>query len=140
VRGRVDGGSADWDDDDVVVVVVVLDEPAEVALPDDEVVAGAVDELEELELGAEGWVLVEPELLLEPECPPEPDEPEPPSGSTYCWSPADPPPPASAAAGASIARAAIATTRPKICQRRLTRRVLHRVVREVADPARRRLT
>jgi hypothetical protein len=138
VRGRVDdGGSADWLADVVLVVVVVLDD---VELLDDEVAAELVDEPEEEVLGAEGWVPVEPELPLEPEWPEEPDELEPPSGSTYCWSPADPPPPAIAEAGTSIARATTATTRPKICQRRLTWRVLHRVVGEVADPARRRVT
>jgi hypothetical protein len=120
VRGRVDDvdGSAELVDDDALVVVAL---EADVEVLDEDVAAGAVDELEDVELGADGWVLV----VLEPDFPPEPEELEPPSGSTYCWSPAEPPPPAMAAAGASIARAAIATTRPRIWRRRLTRRVLH---------------
>jgi hypothetical protein len=134
VRGSVEedvDGSAGVVDGDALVVVAVLD--AEVL--DEEVVADELedeldDELEDVEVGADGCVLVELEWL------PEPDEPELPSGSTYCWSPAEPPP-ATAAAGASIRRAAIATIRPRIWRRQLTRRVLHRVVSEVADPARR---
>jgi hypothetical protein len=123
VRGSVEeevDGSAELVDDELVVVV--LEEELAVAeLLDDEV---AVVELldDDVEVGAEGWVVVELEWLPDPE---EPEEPEFPSGSTYCWSPADPPPPAMAAAGASIARAAIGATRPRIRRRRLTRRVLH---------------
>ena len=104
VRGSVeedDDGSAEWVDEDALLVVVVLEEVA--------LAAGAVDELDDVEVGADGWVLVVPD----PEWWPEPDELEPPSGSTYCWSPAEPPP-ANAAAGASSARAAIARTRPRI--------------------------
>jgi hypothetical protein len=125
VRGKVDDvdGSAELVDDDALVVVAL---EADVELLDEDVAAGAVDELEDVELGADGWVLVvvEPELPPD-ELPPEPEVLEPPSGSTYCWSPAEPPPPAMAAPGTSIARAAIATTRPRIWRRRLTRRVLH---------------
>jgi hypothetical protein len=120
VRGRVDDvdGSAELVDDDALVVVAL---EADVELLDEDVGAGAVEELEDVELGADGWVLV----VLEPELPPEPEELEPPSGSTYCWSPAEPPPPAMAAPGTSIARTAIATTKPRIWRRRLTGRVLH---------------
>jgi hypothetical protein len=123
VRGSVeeDGGSADVVEDELVVAVFE-EEAALAALFDDDVTVAAL--LDEDVEGAGGCVLVVPEWWPEPE-EPEPEEPEPPSGSTYCWSPADPPPPAMAAAGASIARAAIAKTKPKIWRRRLTRRVLH---------------
>jgi hypothetical protein len=120
VRGRVDDvdGSADWVVD-ALAVAVVEEEVAVAELLDEEVtVAGPLDD--DVEVGADGWVVVELEWLL-----PEPEEPEFPSGSTYCWSPAEPPPPAMAAAGAIITRAAIATTKPRIWRRRLTRRVLH---------------
>ena len=120
-RGSVEedvDGSAGWVDGDALVVVAVLGAD----VPDGEVAADELDdELEEVDVGVDGCVLVEPEWL------PEPEEPEPPSGSTYCWSPAEPPP-AMAVAGASIRRAAIATSRPRIWRRRLTARVLHRVV------------
>jgi hypothetical protein len=104
--------------DDELVVALVDEADALAGLLDDDV---AVAELlgEDVELGGAGCVLVVLEWL------PEPEEPEFPSGSTYCWSPAEPPPPARAVAGASIARAAIAKTKPKIWRRRLTRRVLH---------------
>jgi hypothetical protein len=107
VRGSVEDvdGSAAVFDADPLAAVVLLD--------DEEVAVGAVDELDDVELGADCWVLVEPDLLEEPEWP-LPDELEPPRGSTYCWSPADPPPPpAMAVAGASIARAAVATMRAR---------------------------
>ncbi|MGZ6573442.1 MAG: hypothetical protein ACXVHJ_20620 [Solirubrobacteraceae bacterium] len=121
VRGSVEedvDGSADLVEDELVVVV--LEEEVAVAeLLDDEVtVAELLDE--DVGVGADGCVPVELEWWL-----PEPEEPDPPSGSTYCWSPAEPPPPAMAAAGASIARAAITKTKPRIWRRRLTRRVLH---------------
>jgi len=120
VRGSVedDDGSADLVED-ALVVAVFEEEAALAELLDDEVV---VPELldEDVELGGDGCVLVVLEWWL-----PEPEEPEPPSGSTYCWSPAEPPPPARAVAGASIARAAITKTKPRIWRRRLTRRVLH---------------
>jgi hypothetical protein len=122
VRGSVDdAGSAELVDEVVLLVAVLEEEVAVAELLDDEVtVVELLDE--DVEDGADGWVLVELEWLPEPE---EPEEPELPSGSTYCWSPADPPPPAMAAAGTSIARAAIATTKPKIRRQRLTARVLH---------------
>lgn len=64
MRGSVDGdGSADWLDEDVLDVVDVLDDvvllAADVELLVDGVVAGAVDELDGVELGAVGCVLVE---------------------------------------------------------------------------------
>jgi hypothetical protein len=65
VRGRVedvDGSAAGLDD-----VVVALDDAELVELLDDELAVGAVDELDDVELGADGWVLVEPEPLPEPE-------------------------------------------------------------------------
>jgi hypothetical protein len=43
----------------VLVAVALLDELADVELPDEEVAAGAVDELDDVELGADGCVLVE---------------------------------------------------------------------------------
>jgi hypothetical protein len=73
-------------------------------------------------------VLVAPD---EPE--PEPEEPEllwwwfEQSGSTYCWSPADPPPPhdeASDAAGLSTASKPRMIMQAKMCLGRNTRRVL----------------
>jgi hypothetical protein len=130
VRGSVEEeveGAAELVDDELVVVV--LEEELTVAelLDDDVTVVELLDE--DVELGADGCVLVELEWWLpepeEHEWLPEPEEPEPPSGSVYCWSPAEPPPPAMAVAGASIARAAIAKTKPRICRRRLTPRVLH---------------
>jgi hypothetical protein len=122
VRGSVeeDDGSADFVEDELVVAVFE-EEAALAELSDDEItVAEPLDE--DVGLGADGCVPVVLEWLPEPELP---EEPEPPSGSTYCWSPADPPPPAMAVAGTSITRAAIAKTKPKIWRRRLTRRVLH---------------
>ena len=61
VRGSVEDvdGSAAVFDADALAAVVLLD--------DDEVAVGAVDELEDVELGAGGWVVVEPDLLDEPE-------------------------------------------------------------------------
>ncbi len=122
VRGSVeeDDGSADCVEDEPAVAVFE-EEAALAELFDDEVTVAALPD-EDVELGADGCVPVVLEWLPEPELP---EEPEPPSGSTYCWSPADPPPPAMAVAGTSIARAAIANTKPKIWRRRLTRRVLH---------------
>ena len=61
------------------------------------------EELELLELGVEL-----PEL---PELPEEPDECEPPSGSTYCWSPADGP---AASAGAAANRANAQTSNSQV--------------------------
>jgi hypothetical protein len=122
VRGSVeeDDGSADLVEDEVAVAG--LEEEAALAeLFDDDVTVAALPD-EDVELGGDGCVPVVLEWLPEPELP---EEPEPPSGSTYCWSPADPPPPAMAVAGTSITRAAIAKTKPRIWRRRLTRRVLH---------------
>jgi hypothetical protein len=121
VRGSVDDddGSAEFVEDALVVAVFEKEAALAELLDDDVVVPELLDE--DVELGADGCVLVVLEWWLLPE----PEEPDPPSGSTYCWSPADPPPPAMAAAGASIARAAIAKTKPKIWRRLLTRRVLH---------------
>jgi hypothetical protein len=60
VRGSVEDvdGSAAVFDAEALAAVVLLD---------DEVAVGAVDELEDVELGADGWVLVEPDLPEEPE-------------------------------------------------------------------------
>jgi hypothetical protein len=55
VRGSVedvDGSAAVFDADALAAVL----------LDDEEVAVGAVDELEDVELGAAGWVLVEPDL------------------------------------------------------------------------------
>lgn len=124
VRGSVDGGSAGADDD-VVVVVVPDDTPAELEVVDGSAVVE--DEVDELVEGAvECVVEVEPEWLLDPVG----DDPA--SGSTYCWSPAEPPPPASATLGMSIANAAIITRLPSSWRRRLTRRVLHQRPRSPA--------
>lgn len=112
VRGSDVDGSAPVADVEAVVVVAFDDNDELAAVDGGAVVAGDVDEPDG------GAVEVEPWLL-------EPDGDDPASGSTYCWSPADPPPPAMAAAGASIARAAIAKTKPRIWRRRLTLRVLH---------------
>src|SRR5690349_14180716 len=111
VRGSVEeevDGAAELVDDELVVGV--LEEELAVAeLLDDEVTVVELLELDEgVELGADGCVLVVLEWWL-----PEPEEPEPPSGSVYCWSPAEPPP-AMAVAGASIARTAITKTKPRI--------------------------
>jgi hypothetical protein len=118
VRGSVvDGGSAFADVDDVPVV---SDDTAFefVELDGGGVLAGDVDEL--VDGAVECVVELEPEWLLEP------DGDEPASGSTYCWSPAEPPPPpASATLGMSIASAAIMTRLPSSWRRRLTPRVLH---------------
>jgi hypothetical protein len=97
----------------------VFEEEAALAELLDDELAVPEELAEDVELGADGCVLVVLEWWLT-----EGEEPEPPSGSTYCWSPADPPP-AMAAAGASIATAAIARQKAKIWRRRLTRRVLH---------------
>lgn len=61
VRGSVEDvdGSAAVFDADPLAAVEVLDDKG--------VTVGAVDELEDVELGADGWVLVEPDLLEEPE-------------------------------------------------------------------------
>lgn len=61
VRGSVEdvAGSAAVFDADALAAVVLLD--------DDEVAVGAADELEDVELGADGCVLVEPDLVEEPE-------------------------------------------------------------------------
>ena len=68
VRGSVEDvdGSAAWFDEDAVVAVA-LDDVEVVELLEDELALGAVDELEDVELGADGCVLVEPEPLLDPE-------------------------------------------------------------------------
>jgi hypothetical protein len=65
VRGSVEDvdGSAAWFDEDAVVAVA-LDDAEVVELPDEELAVGAV---EEVELGADGWVVVEPEPLPDPE-------------------------------------------------------------------------
>jgi hypothetical protein len=132
VRGSVEDevdGSAELVDDELVVVVLEADVAVAALLDAEVTVVELLDD--DVEVGAEGWVLVELEWCPEPE---DPGEPEPPRGSVYCWSPADPPPPAMAAAGASIARAAIATTKPKIRRRLLTRRVLHSGRRGGSEP------
>jgi hypothetical protein len=116
VRGSVvDGGSAFADEDELVVESDDTDGLA--------VVDGAVllaDDVDELVEGA-----VECVVEVEPEWPLDPDGDEPASGSTYCWSPAEPPPPASATLGMSIASAAIMRRLPSSWRRRLTSRVLH---------------
>jgi hypothetical protein len=57
VRGSVeedDDGSAERVDEDALLVVVVLEDVVALA-------AGAVDELDDVEPGADGWVLVVPD-------------------------------------------------------------------------------
>ena len=79
VRGSVedDDGSADWVED-ALVVAVFEEEAALAELLDDEL--AVPEELDEdVELGADGCVLVVLEWWLT-----EGEEPEPPSGSTYC--------------------------------------------------------
>ena len=132
VRGSVvDGGSAGADDDEVVVAAVAPDDtPVELVVVDGGgVLEGDVDELVE---GA-----VECVVEVEPEWPLDPDGDDPASGSTYCWSPAEPPPPASATLGMSIASAAIMRRLPSSWRRQLTRRVLHQRRRAPAFAGRR---
>jgi hypothetical protein len=117
VRGSVvDGGSAFADADEVDVAA---DDTAveSVELDGGPVLADDVDEL--VDGAVECVVELVPEWLLEP------DGDEPASGSTYCWSPAEPPPPASATLGTSIANTAIMRRLPSSWRRRLTPRVLH---------------
>jgi hypothetical protein len=60
-----------------------------------------------LELDWVGWVLGVDDLCV-CEC-------RPASGSTYCWSPAEPPPAATALAGAPAAIDAVSTRQPTYC-------------------------
>jgi hypothetical protein len=101
-----------------VVPVLAVDELVEELVPLDELrvplLPLEVDDAEEPELPLLPLLLPLPD---EPELP-FPDEPEPfdpPSGSTYCWSPADGPE-ASAAAGASSANVSMASM-PRIVMR-----------------------
>jgi hypothetical protein len=121
VRGSVedgDGSAAPADEDAVDAVAVAFDgaaADATLVVGGGAAAAGGVDGVV---AGADGCVVV---LglggLLEP------DEPEPPSGSTYCWSPAEPP--AIATPGTVNRSAAITARLPRIWRRRLTARVLH---------------
>ena len=107
---------------DCVVPVLVLADELELRVPVEPVEDDTVpDELEPDEL--------DPDELEPDEPEPEPEEPLPlppllpPSGSTYCWSPADGPL-ASAATGASGPIANTASKDTSVIRRKVTPRVL----------------